>query len=121
MGICIGAVVVVWMATRPSMSVRSRAGRVEEPAATQADSGEAEIRYSTLLPGAGEKSGQGEDIVSADPIESQRFHIVRRGETLSQISSQYYGSSGQIEKILQANRIEDADRIKPGTKLIIPW
>ncbi len=51
-----------------------------------------------------------------------RFHIVREGETLSGIASEYYGSPGQWRKIFEANRgtIQDANTIRPGTKLIIP-
>jgi acetyl esterase/lipase len=52
----------------------------------------------------------------------QRFHIVRQGETLSGISRDYYGSAGQWRKIFEANRgtVQDANTIRPGTKLIIP-
>jgi len=51
-----------------------------------------------------------------------RFHIVRQDETLSAISQQYYGSPNKWQKIFQANRsqLKDANRITPGTKLIIP-
>lgn len=55
-------------------------------------------------------------------IRPQRFHIVRKGETLSKISSKYYGSAGQWRKIFEANRgtLKDANTVRPGTKLIIP-
>ncbi len=54
--------------------------------------------------------------------KSPRVHIVRRGETLSQIASKYYGSAGQWRKIFEANRgtLADANRVQAGTKLIIP-
>ena len=57
-----------------------------------------------------------------EKIKPQKFHIVREGETLSRISSLYYGSGGKWQKILDSNRntITDANKIKPGTKLIIP-
>ena len=57
-----------------------------------------------------------------EKIKAQKFHIVREGETLSKISSQYYGSGGKWQKILEANlnTITDANKIKPGMKLIIP-
>ena len=57
-----------------------------------------------------------------EKIKPQRFHIVREGETLSMISNLYYGSAGKWQKILDSNRktITDANKIKPGTKLIIP-
>jgi len=59
---------------------------------------------------------------SAEPIKTIRFHIVRRGETLSHIAQQYYGSKEQWRRIVAANTktIKDADKITPGTKLILP-
>ena len=50
------------------------------------------------------------------------FHIVRTGETLSGISSSYYGSANKWQKIFDANRdlIKDANKLEPGTRLIIP-
>jgi nucleoid-associated protein YgaU len=52
----------------------------------------------------------------------QRFHIVRGGETLSGISSRYYGSANKWRKILNANhsRIKNPNRLRPGTTLMIP-
>ncbi len=57
-----------------------------------------------------------------EKIETQRFHIVRKGETLSKISQTYYGSAGKWQKIFEANRqtITNPDRLSPGQKLIIP-
>lgn len=57
-----------------------------------------------------------------EPGKTTRFHVVRQGETLSAIAQQYYGSTNQWRKILTANEktIKDANRIAPGTKLVIP-
>lgn len=71
---------------------------------------------------------QGSDVFDStvheqtEKIDTQRFHIVRRGETLSRISLTYYGSAGQWRKIFEANRqtIEDPDKLTLGQKLIIP-
>lgn len=58
----------------------------------------------------------------AEPIKTTRFHIVRKNETLSAISQQYYGSQEKWRKIVAANSktIKDPNKIAPGTKLIIP-
>ncbi len=58
----------------------------------------------------------------AEKIKTQRFHIVQEGETLSEISRKYYDSARKWQKILDANRevIEDVNKLKPGTKIIIP-
>jgi len=57
-----------------------------------------------------------------ETIRPQRFHLVRQGETLSEISSKYYGSTGQWRKIFEANRgtVQDANTLRSGTRLIIP-
>lgn len=56
------------------------------------------------------------------PIKTTRFHIVQPGETLSSIAKRYYGTTTAVGKILEANRgvLDNPDRIRPGTKLIIP-
>ena len=58
----------------------------------------------------------------ADKIRTEKFHFVRKGESLSGISRKYYGSANKWQTILDANRnvIKDANKLKPGTKLIIP-
>jgi len=60
--------------------------------------------------------------VQAEKIKTQRFHIVRKDQTLSAISRQYYGTANKWQKILDANRdiLKDPGKIKPGMKLIIP-
>lgn len=58
----------------------------------------------------------------AEKIQTTKFHIVLKNENLSSISQKHYGTANQWQKILQANRdtIKDANKITPGTKLIIP-
>jgi len=57
-----------------------------------------------------------------EPIKTTRFHIVRKGENLSTIAQQYYGSQDKWRKIVTTNQkiIKDPNKIAPGTKLIIP-
>lgn len=57
-----------------------------------------------------------------EKIKTEKFHIVRKSQSLSAISSEYYGSANKWHKIFNANRdvIKDPNKIVPGTKLIIP-
>ena len=51
-----------------------------------------------------------------------RVHFVGKGETLTGISSRYYGTSRRWREIYEANKstIADSNRIKVGTALVIP-
>ena len=132
-GLVLVGVVALWLCTRPSLSTKARMLRSYRNKPTQETSTE-QMRFVTDLPGrpsveAGsvvrmdQNSIQG-DTASRKPkrVETQRFHVVRRGETLSDISQRYYGSANKWQKILDANRdvIESAKKLRPGVKLIIP-
>ena len=54
--------------------------------------------------------------------ETQRIHVVDKGETLSAIALKYYGRPGDFMRIFNANRdvLSDPDRILPGQRLRIP-
>jgi len=60
--------------------------------------------------------------VQAEKIKTQRFHIVRKNQTLSAISRQYYGTANKWKKIYNANRdvVKEPNKINSGMKLIIP-
>ena len=60
--------------------------------------------------------------VETGKTKGTRFHIVKTSQTLSDISNEYYGTKNNWLKILNANReiITDADRLRTGTRLVIP-
>lgn len=74
------------------------------------------------VPGAPNGEPEWKKYWQTEKIKTQRFHIIREGETLSEISRKYYDSARKWQKILEANRdvIEDVSKLKPGTKIIIP-
>jgi len=131
LGLVLVAAVAVWLSTRSSLSVRSRllesrsitvqqAPR-ETPSDINFPSSISVATTSEVIPEQNEVS----DFVvydQAQPIKSQKFHIVAKGETLGSISSKYYGSSGKWKKIYDNNRdiIKDPNSLRPGTKLMIP-
>lgn len=51
-----------------------------------------------------------------------RTHTVKKGETLSEIARQYYGSGSRWKEIYDANaeNLNDKNRVRVGTVLIIP-
>lgn len=53
---------------------------------------------------------------------SARTYTVKKGDTLSKISKEYYGDANQYMKIFEANRdqLKDPDKIYPGQELRIP-
>ena len=50
------------------------------------------------------------------------IHVVKRGETLSSISQQYYGTKANWKLILDANPtvVKSANDLRPNMKLVIP-
>jgi nucleoid-associated protein YgaU len=59
---------------------------------------------------------------TAAGLKGVRLHTVSNGETLSSIALEYYGSTGYIQKIIDANRnlLSNPDRIRVGMRLVIP-
>jgi nucleoid-associated protein YgaU len=65
------------------------------------------------------------NIAVRDPLAApppSRAHVVREGETLSEIAAATLGSSRRWPELVAANRdrIADPDRVMPGTELRIP-
>jgi len=67
--------------------------------------------------GAGTRSGQ--EIGTQGSGEVQH-HTVKSGEYLGSISTLYYGTSKETERILTANNLRNADQIRAGQVLVIP-
>jgi len=129
-GLALGLVLVVsallWLATRPSLSPRARMSRIPDAVpeqesfelANEADT--VDNRPPTISPEP--ELPDSAQYEQAEKIKTQKFHIVLKKQTLSEISYKYYGSAGKWKKILDANRkiIKDPNKLIPGTKLIIP-
>jgi nucleoid-associated protein YgaU len=114
LGLALVIIVVAGLSTRPGLSTKARAMR-HNPAAHR-KMGVPPRPLSGRTP-----TKQANDEQSKE-IKTERFHIVRSGETLSDISRQYYGSADKWQKILGADRspVKEPNRIRPGTRLIIP-
>ena len=131
LGLTLVASALLWLATRPSLSPRARMSRIPNAVPAQESFGspndlsanEANItdnQSRTISPQP--ELPDSTRYEQTEKIKPQKFHVVSNGETLSKISILYYGSAGKWQKILDANRqtIKDANKLIPGTKLIIP-
>ncbi len=60
--------------------------------------------------------------IAAAPDHSQLTHIVQRGETLSEIARQHYGTPTRWQEIYEANkdRIPDIKTLRVGAVLVVP-
>ena len=107
-------------ATTVSLGVR------QEPNAVPGQLPGSPVTAAAPAPGAASPQAQvpatPTPVPAVAPSKPARTHVVRDGETLSDISDHYYGSPNRWEKIVRANRstIKDADKIYPGMKLVIP-
>jgi nucleoid-associated protein YgaU len=128
-GLISGMVVVIaatiYLATRPDLSFRRLRPRSSPP--TQAPAAPDSI-YTPLSAESHESPPEDpgtRDWTAYEQTEktpTQKFHIVRKTETLSDVARQYYGSPAKWQKIYNANRnvVTNPNALRPGTKLILP-
>lgn len=132
LGLVLAAVAVIWLATRPRLSTKARmqkrlsAAARETPPSPELENVEARRQTAEqLIPLAVTKSTEDKQRTTNNKQNEQQntiSHLVQRGESLSGISYKYYGSANKWRQIYNANRnvIKNANKLKPGTKLIIP-
>jgi nucleoid-associated protein YgaU len=124
LGVIIAIAVVIWLCTLPRLSTIARAMQsssdknapVETPAKNSQSVMQPVPAESLAAPAINNEQ------LTMNNNQSPRFHIVRKGDTLSKISEKYYGSPRFWQKILSANHdtLPDPNRLTPGIKLIIP-
>jgi nucleoid-associated protein YgaU len=124
-GLLLVTAAVVWLCTSPKLSTESRAlqNASSRPAVQSPELVEGSpVERPAITPAPVTAIPQPPEPNAPVNEQSVRFHIVQKGDTLSGISQQYYGSSRQWLKILNANRdtLPDPNRLTPGLKLIIP-
>lgn len=76
-----------------------------------------------LVVGNVEGISQVEDNMEVENEEPEAvFHTVERGDTLSKIAQEHYGSANKYQEIFEANKpmLKDPDKIYPGQVLRIP-
>lgn len=148
-GLALVAGVLVYFSTLPGLSPRARllkqnnnSQHTEAPTQSFADSLSADntaasksepvkepvyiqqqpVNDQTTPVTSEEQTELAEKVYVEEKYETQKFYIVRKGDTLSRISRIYYGSPNKWYKIYEANRdqLDNPDVLKPGMKLRIP-
>ena len=127
LGLVAAIVAIFWLSIHPSLSIKARMlgfhkvgvgeGRFA-PNSPNSPTADTTVELET-------EEGSIPDLTvyeQDEKIKTQKYHIVRKGETLSDISHEYYGSETKWRKIFNANRnvVKNPNAVKPGTKLIIP-
>ncbi|MBN2594839.1 MAG: hypothetical protein JXA81_15135, partial [Sedimentisphaerales bacterium] len=109
MGLVLAATALLWLATRPSLSPTARMSRIPDAVPAQesfepandtntVNSQPPAISPQTELPDSPEQALGTAPYEQAEKIKTQKFHIVLKGQTLTQISQEYYGSAGNWKK-----------------------
>lgn len=93
--------------------------RVAQPGA---DFGNVASSSSTVNAPAGASGSVAHGSPGSQDGWSSKTYTVKSGDTLSKISKEVYGDSGDYNKIFEANQpmLKDADKIYPGQVLRIP-
>ena len=87
------------------------AGATPSPSSEAEDTGAA----------AKDKDNKKDDGGAVQPSSnSQHYYIVKEGDTLSEISYAMYKTMFRVDKIKEANNLEDENKIYVGQKLLIP-
>ena len=139
-GIVLAIAATVLISRQPGENIRSRRDRAFQTAEPKSavtkktpTNSPAAFRTSSALPLAVESISQPPLRIETPPASvkqpqtppiepATRYHIIQNGETLSSIAVNYYGSRKHIDKIKAANplTLKNPDRIRPGTRIIIP-
>jgi len=132
LGLVLVASAAIWLSTRPGLSIKARILSSPPQATVLARDAESTVETTSESPAAlivttpvaaPQPPANNEPVlIAVEGQQTTKFHIVRRGETLSGISYQYYGTTNKWQKIFDANRsrLKDPNTLTPGTRLIIP-
>jgi len=131
LGLLLTVSALLWLATRPSLSPIARMSHVpnsKPPKESSVSPNDLTANKANVVENRPPATNPQPELTDSaqyeqtEKIKTQKFHIVLKGQTLTSISLKYYGSAGNWQKILNANKekIKDPNKLIPGTKLIIP-
>lgn len=141
LGLILISITGVLLCVSPSVSVKSRLGSLQKskadpetekqesssisnkPAGSNSKRIENRSEQSQTIENKPDRSLMQEGQTKNNQLSKEhktRFHTIRKGETLSQIAIQHYGSESQWTRIRDANPEVNVKKLQPGTTLIIP-
>lgn len=109
-GLAVVMIAAVWFSSR---TLKSTSPSQENNTQSQKNT----VRYEKQLPNSPAEQTRDKNQPGNEEII---IHTVEKEQTLSGISELYYGSSKYVSLIIENNKIENPDEIKPGMKLEIP-
>ena len=82
----------------------------------------ADLTVNSALAQSSKAQAQAASAAGGTAAGGMQTYTVKAGDSLSKISEQFYGTSGQYMRIFEANRdkLTDANKIQPGQVLKIP-
>ena len=112
---------VEWRQDLAARNARIRSLELEVAALRQAAAPSAPAPAPAARPAEAPRP-RGPEPAAAAPAPGTRTHVVQAGETLSTISSRYYGTPAKWNRILEANRdrLSSANNVRVGVALVIP-
>ncbi len=107
-------------------------GAVPEDAAAESVAAGITVPEDTAAENVAEESSVPNDAVTEDAAaespakeaaavrSTQSGYVIKEGDTLAAICSRYYGTMDRIAEVCEVNGIEDANRIMPGQRIVLP-
>jgi hypothetical protein len=125
LGLLLTAAAVLWLSTIPALSTKARLLQSRTPQVSNNKPlplNPLHIPEQPNLPPEKTAVLETKPRTTSNEQRNIRIHVVRKDETLSDISYNYYGSANNWQKIVTANQsvIKDPNRLTPGAKIIIP-
>ena len=124
-GLVLVTIIIIGLSTRPGLGIKARAAKPDSAIHRKIETPTLHTNSVGPQKEVAVDRNQVKQVNNEQPKEvkpPERIHVVRSGETLSDISRQYYGSPDKWQKILGADRlpISDPSKLRPGMRLIIP-
>lgn len=103
-----------------SLEAELEEARSDDETDGDGDGGEGEDAADGEGAGSDDSEPTSSDGSAPSGAQSERTHVVERGETLSELADQYYGDGDKHHLITEANGIDEDNPLQVGQELVIP-